>query len=730
MSDRPRDINKKIYRISGMDCASCAISLEKRVSSLRGASEVQVNFTSAKMSLVFDGKEERLLKAVRQAGFIAEEQRSGISEEESTFWRSYPRVITTILSGLFFILAWSLSVSGVIGDMMAISLYITAIVIGGYRITIIGITGLKTGTVGMELLMTIAALGAAALGEWIEGAAIIFLFSLGETLEAYTMNQTRNSIRTLMNLAPKEARILRQDGTEEKISIEEIQIGNTLIVKPGEKIAMDGVVMSGYTSVNQASITGESLPVEKHIGDLVYAGTLNYQGAIEVRAIKNAKDNTITRIIEMVEEAQAQKAPSQKFVDVFAKYYTPAVIVVALGIATIAPIFFSQDFSTWFYRGLMMLVISCPCALILSTPVAIVSAIGSAARNGVLIKGGSYLERLGALKVIAFDKTGTITQGIPQVTHVRPFTGRSVEEMVSLAASVEVRSEHPLAQSLIRYAADQGIELKSSKDFRSFTGKGAVAEIEKKKVFVGNVKLFTGTLGVSISDQDRHFIEDIQGQGASVVLLGIEAEYPPKERVHAVTAYPAIELLGLFGVSDQIREQSKSAVRSLEEEGFEHIYVLTGDHQGTAEAICRQLGENVKYRAELMPEDKAKIIKQFIEEHGHTAMVGDGVNDAPALAVASVGIAMGTAGTDTAIETADITLMSDDLNKLSYTVRLSRQTLRIIKQNIGFSLLVKAIFLLMIIPGWVTLWMAVSADVGASILVILNGMRLLRSQSK
>lgn len=700
---------KKIFRINGMDCADCAQKLEMRVGAINGIRSVSVNYGAAKMTVEHDGDSKDIIEVVRQAGYSAEEQVEGRSykPKEASFWKGNQKAKTTLASGILFLLAWSLSFTGFMTESALAVLYAAAMFIGGYRIAKSAFYGLKSKVIGMELLMTVAAIGAATIGEWSEGAAVVFLFSLGETLEAYTMDRTRKSIRSLMDLAPDEATV-RRDGTTITLPVEDIRVGDILLVKPGEKIAMDGRMFKGYTTINQAPITGESIPVEKTIGDGVFAGTINQQGAIEVEVTKLAKDNTLARIIEMVEEAQAQKAPSQRFVDVFAKYYTPAVMIVAVLIAIIPPLFLGQEFAPWFYRALVMLVVSCPCALVISTPVSIVSAIGNAARNGVLIKGGAHLERLGALSVIAFDKTGTLTEGVPQVTHVQSLGDRSTEEVLRIAASIEASSEHPLAQAIIRHATNKGVKWPECEAFQAITGKGAEASIEWERYYIGNPRLFTEIVQIDIrpwSDAIQH----MQSQGKTVMLLGTKTQ-----------------LLGIIGVADQVRENSRSTIEMLQTIGIKQIHMLTGDNEGTARAIANQIG-NIEYKAELLPEDKVTTIKWLMEQNGQVAMVGDGINDAPALATSTVGIAMGAAGTDTALETADVALMSDDLSKIPYTVTLSRKTLRIIKQNIAFSLLIKAAFLAMIIPGWATLWMAVLADTGASLLVILNGMRLLRT---
>lgn len=700
---------KKTFRIEGMDCADCAQKLEKRVAAVKGVKNVSVNYGAAKMTLEYEGRSEDIARVVKQAGYSAEEQKAGqlYKTKETSFFRGNKKVLTTALSGILFGIAWTLSFSESISFTLLDFIYGLSILVGGFRIFKSGIYGLKSKVIGMELLMTIAAIGAAAIGEWAEGAAVVFLFSLGETLEAYTMDRTRRSIRSLMDLAPDEA-LIRRNGISMTLPVEEIRVGDVLLVKPGDKIAMDGRLMKGSTSINQAPITGESIPVEKNIGDDVFAGTINQQGAVEIEVTKLAKDNTLARIIEMVEEAQAQKAPSQRFVDLFAKYYTPAVIIVAIGIAAVPPLLFAQDFAPWFYRALVMLVVSCPCALVISTPVSIVSAIGNAARNGVLIKGGAHLERLGALSLIAFDKTGTLTEGIPQVTRVQSLSELSEEDVLRTAASMETNSEHPLAKAIVRRSAENGMKLTECEEFQAIPGKGAEAVMGNQMYYIGNPRLFTEKLKLDLSPY-LDSVGSMQNQGNTVMLLGTSSR-----------------LLGLIAVADRVRENSRSTIESLKAVGMKDIYMLTGDNEGTARAIAEQVG-GISYKAELLPEDKVSGIKELMKNDRKVAMVGDGINDAPALATSTVGIAMGAAGTDTALETADIALMADDLSKIPYTITLSRRTLRIIKQNIIFSLLIKALFLAMIIPGWATLWMAVLADTGASLLVILNGMRLLRT---
>jgi len=558
----------------------------------------------------------------------------------------------------------------------------------------------------MNILMTIAVVGAAAINQFEEAASVVFLFSLGNALQGYTLDKTRNSIRTLMNLTPDEALVSR-DGMEITLPVEEIQIGDTIIVRPGERIAMDGKVVEGFSSVNQASITGESLPVGKNIGDDVYAGTINERGSLEVRVSRLAKDNTLSRIIEMVEEAQGQRAPSQQFVDRFAKYYTPAVIMGAVLVASVPTLIFGQPFHKWFYEAMAMLLVACPCALVISTPVSIVSAIGSAAKRGVLIKGGVYLEETGALSVIAFDKTGTLTMGKPQVTDVLQVNGYSERHIMAISAAIESRSEHPLGDAILNYARKKNIMIPSVTNFEAVPGKGAQGTVEGEAYQIGNARFF-GDHGWSLDKKVEETIAAFQAEGKTVMILGSEGK-----------------ISGIIAVADVLRENSRHALESLRKIGIKKTVMLTGDNHSTAQAIAAQVGID-EFRADLLPEDKVYAMKDLLAQYHKVAMVGDGVNDAPAMAISTVGIAMGAAGTDAALETADIALMADDLTKLSYAIKLSRETLRIIKQNITFALIIKGLILLLVIPGWLTLWLAVIGDMGSSLLVTLNGMRLLR----
>jgi len=694
---------KTIYRIVGLDCGDCAAKLERRVAMLAGVSLATINFATGKMTVEHAGDDAVILQAVQQAGYSAETEQ-GLSRRPvaAPAWWKNIRTLATLASGTLLAAALALSWLGV-SDNFVTPLYALAAVTGGFHAAKSGLYGLRTLSLDMNFLMSAAIIGAAAIGEWSEGATVAFLFSLGNTLQTYTMEKTRRSIESLMELAPPEA-LVRKGSREQRLPVEEIAVGDIIIVKPGERIAMDGTIVGGASAVNQATITGESIPVEKNPGDSVYAGTVNEQGALEIQVTRIAANSTLAKIFHLVEEAQGQKAPSQQFVDVFAKYYTPLVLAAAAGVMTLPWLLFQQPFAPWFYNGLVLLVISCPCALVISTPVSIVSAIGNASRHGVLIKGGAYLEEMSAITAIAFDKTGTLTQGRPTVTDIVVVDGSSETEVVLLAASIETRSEHPVARAVVQRA--KGLELQPIEQFKALVGRGAQAEIGGRLTYIGNPRLF-GELGHDIRPYEQT-LANLEQQGKTVLLLGSQ------ERIRA-----------LIAVADTLRDNSQEVVRSLHREGLKHIAMLTGDNGRVAGAIAATLDLDA-FHSDLLPEDKVAAIKRMHLEHGKVAMVGEGINDAPALASATVGIAMGVAGSDTALETADITLMTDDLGKLTYIMQLSRKTVAIIKQNIGFSILIKVVFILFLFFNMATLWLAVFADMGASLLVTLNAMRLMR----
>jgi Cd2+/Zn2+-exporting ATPase len=686
-----------VFSLSGLDCADCAAKLEKRIAMMKGVSAAKVNFSTSKMTVTHSVSERDIITTVQQAGYQAVRHGGKII---SNPWWQQPRMLTAGLSGVLLASALMIDRAG----LNAIPLYIMVMLTGGFHVAKSGFYALKSMTLDMNFLMVTAALGAAAIGEWSEGATVVFLFAFGNALQAYTMDKTRSSIRSLMELAPPEA-LVRINGNEIRTRVEEINIGDTVIVKPGERIAVDGTVSGGSSAVNQAAITGESMPVNKQTGDSVYAGTVNTHGALEITVTRKAGDSTLAKIMHSVEEAQAQKAPMQQFVDIFAKYYTPAVILFAVLIAAVPPLFFGAEFGTWFYRALVLLVISCPCALVISTPVSIVSAIGNSSRNGVLIKGGVFMERLGQVKAVAFDKTGTLTHGRPEITDVLPFEPSfTAEKLLTLAAAVERWSEHPVAKAVTAGAADY--TALPSENFIAFPGRGAKADVNGQTVYVGNARLFEES-GFNTGRYDTD-VSKLEEQGKTVIFIGY-----------------ANTVCGAVAVADTLRHNSREAVQALRKAGIRHITMLTGDNSRAAAAISSVLDTDGVYSG-LLPEDKAAAVRKLKSKYGTVAMIGDGVNDAPALALADIGIAMGVAGSDTALETADIALMSDELNKLPYVIKLSRKTLAVIKQNITFSIGLKVLFIAGTFFGFVNLWLAVLADMGASLIVTLNGMRLIR----
>ena len=692
---------QKQYRLRGLTCADCAAKIERHVQELPGIKEAKLNFAAAKLTIVGAIPDDELQKEIKK---IEDVTIHPVGAPESTvrksFWESNRKAITTGFSLVALVIGLLLQEN----DFLSKTFLLLSILIGGYSMILKGIRNLLRLNFDMFVLMTVAITGALFIGEWQEAAVVVFLFAVSEMLESYSMEKARQSIRSLMEIAPKEATVIR-NGKEIRLPVEELMVGDITLVKPGEKIAIDGEIIEGTSSINEAAITGESMPVEKTVGDTVYAGTLNQQGAIRVRVTKLVEDTTIAKIIHLVEEAQNERAPSQAFVDRFAKYYTPVVMALAIVIAVVPPLF-GGDWERWLYQGLALLVVACPCALVVSTPVAIVSAIGRAAKSGVLIKGGVYLEEAGNLKAIAFDKTGTLTKGEPAVSDIETLNNISEAEILRIAASLEKLSEHPLAKAIVKRAVESKITPQPAEEFSAITGKGASGKIDGETYYIGNPRLFEELHDNIDSVKER--ISSLQQQGKTVMILGTKDK-----------------ILGLIAVADQVREQSVQAITELKKAGIAKTIMLTGDNNKTAAAIAKLVGVD-EYYGELLPQDKLAKIKELREKYGKVAMIGDGVNDAPALASATVGIAMGGAGTDTALETADIALMADDLSKLPFTIRLGRSAVRVIKQNISFALVTKLIAVLLVFPGWLTLWLAILADMGATILVTLNGIRLLR----
>lgn len=701
---------KQVYRVEGLSCTNCAAKFEKNVSQIPKVTDAKVNFGAGKISI----EGEATIAEIEAAGAFENLKVQSEHDTEPRIETKEPfvkRNWNLLVSLFLIILALGSQVVNGEDALLTEGLFILAIIIGGFSLFKEGFSDLLKLNFSMESLMTIAIIGAAIIGEWTEGSIVVILFAISEALERFSMDKARQSIRSLMDIAPKEA-LIRRNNVEQMINVSKIEVGDIMIIKPGQKIAMDGQVIKGHSSVNQAAITGESVPIEKNINDDIFAGTINEEGALEVKVTKHVNDTTIAKIIHLVEEAQGERAPAQAFVDKFAKYYTPTIMVIAALIVIVPPLFFNGDWNTWLYQGLSLLVVGCPCSLVISTPVSIVSAIGNSAKNGVLVKGGIYLEEIGGLKAIAFDKTGTLTKGTPTVTDFTTVDSKDEEKHFSIITALESYSQHPLASAILKEADNRAISYKSVvvDEFTSITGKGIQGNIEGITYLVGSPKLFE-----SILTDNSKIIENyqrLQQQGKTAMLLGTDKQ-----------------ILAVIAVADELRESSKAVIEKLHDLGIEHTIMLTGDNATTAQSIGKQTGVT-EIKGDLMPQDKLDYIKSLKETYGKVAMVGDGINDAPALAASTVGIAMGGAGTDTALETADVALMGDDLQKLPFIVKLSRQTLRIIKQNITFSLGIKLLALLLVVPGWLTLWIAILADMGATILVTLNGLRLMKVKSK
>jgi Cd2+/Zn2+-exporting ATPase len=706
-------MKQSTFVIANMDCPTEEALIRKRLGAVPGIEELAFNLMERRLTvghrLPDDGP---ILGALGEIGMRAgPQQPAACTSCASDRAAEAPAVpartrLLMAVSGTAALAAEALAWSGADETSLpVIGLALLSIATGGLGTLKKGWIALKTFTLNMNFLMSVAMIGAVAIGEWPEAAVVIFLFALAELIETLSLERARNAVRGLMAMAPETATVRLENGAWVERPAAQIQIGQTLRVKPGERIPLDGVVTTGASAVNQAPITGESMPVEKVPGDAVFAGTVNERGAFEFRVTANKGSTTLDRIIHTVQEAQGQRAPTQRFVDQFARYYTPAVVAFAVLVALLPPLFFGAAFLDWFYKALVMLVIACPCALVISTPVTVVSGLAAAARHGILVKGGVHLENGRRIKAVALDKTGTLTHGRPQLTDVVPLNARPADELLQLAASVDAHSEHPVAAAIVAAWQEPGRPLLDVNAFEALAGRGAKGTVAGQLYYVGNHRL----------------VEELAVCGPHVeeVLQRLE-----REGKTAVVLVTEREPLCVFGVADTVRGHSAEAIRDLHALGVVSV-MLTGDNRTTARAIADQVGID-DARGDLLPEDKLAAIDELIARHGEVGMVGDGINDAPALARASIGFAMGAAGTDTAIETADVALMDDDLRKLPRFIELSRRTSHVLWQNISLALGIKAVFFALALAGQATLWMAVFADMGASLLVVANGLRLLR----
>jgi Cd2+/Zn2+-exporting ATPase len=685
--------------------------LETTLKGIQGVRDVRANLMASKITVTHDAgvTPQSLINAITLTGMKA--TLPGPMGGQPIGGALRVQIIAVALSAIFTGIGLALQWSKIEPEAVHIVVFGAAVISGGWFIFPKAVAAARRFLPDMNLLMTVAVIGAAIIGEWAEAAAVTFLFGLSEYLEAFSVQRARRAIESLMQLTPETALLKRGDAFEE-VPVEQVNVDDIFAVKSGARVPLDGQVISGASAVNQAPITGESMPVEKKAGDEVFAGTINGEGSLEVRASKRASDTMLAKIIHLVEEAQSQKAPSQRFVDIFAKYYTPAVMVLALLVFLVPPLVFGGAWFTWTYRALVLLVIACPCALVIATPVSIVSGLTAMARRGVLIKGGAFLESIGKLRALALDKTGTITEGRPRVLQIIALDGSSEDEILRIAAAIDTHSDHPLALAVVNYARERGIEFPRSQNYQSRSGKGAEAQIDGHRYFVGNHR-FTHEMAIC-SDEIERQLDEIQTRAQSVVVVG-----------HMPHADCKGEVLGILAIGDAIRENASQAIRDLHTAGIRKVVMLSGDNRRTVDAIAREVGIDEAY-GDLLPDQKIERVRALLAEHKYAGMIGDGVNDAPAMAVATVAIAMGAAGTDTAIETADIALMKDDLSKIAETIQLGRRTLRIIQFNIAFALAIKAVFLILALFGYTTLWLAIAADTGATLVVIVNALRLLR----
>jgi Zn2+/Cd2+-exporting ATPase len=713
------------YRITGMDCAEEVAILRRELGPLVGGAEhLEFDVLNGRMRLLPTAShpgDQVLLESLTRTGMQGEvwRERSTSSPDERASSALSPRSLATWISGAAIALAvavhsmlsgnWQAGL-GIIESPLpwpARLLYLTSAISGAWFVAPKAYHALSRLRPDMNLLMVIAVTGAFALDEWFEAATVAFLFALSLLLENWSVRRARRAIEALVDLSPSTVRLREEHGREVVVAPDDVPIGAVFIVKPGERIPLDGEIIEGHSAINQAPITGESVPVAKQPGATVFAGTINGDGAIIVRSTKPAGETTLAHIVRLVGDAQSRKAPSEKWVERFARVYTPIVMMLAILVALVPPLLLAQPWDRWGYSALVLLVIACPCALVISTPVTIVSALAAAARQGVLIKGGEFVEAPARLRAIAFDKTGTLTEGTPSVVEVVPLSGHTEYELLQRAQALELRSEHPLAEAIVRHAQGHGIELAPADDVQIVPGKGVSGRIEGRRFWLGSPRFLEEHGRQSPAMHAR--LNELAGSGRSVIVVGNDDH-----------------VCGFIALADEVRSTAPGTLRALRDMGVEHLVMLTGDNAATASTVAKRVGID-EVLSELLPRDKVLAVEQLVQRYRSVAMIGDGVNDAPALARATVGIAMGAAGTDVAIETADITLMTDDLSRLPWLIGHSRRALSIIRQNVVLSLAVKLLFVGLTFAGMASLWSAIAADTGASLLVILNGLRILRT---
>lgn len=682
--------------IEGIHCADCALNIERSVEHLPGVLSAEVNYVLSSATVYYDPhrvEPEKIKKAITKPGYVV---RDSFAQRTRAFWSERRPFVFMASSGVMLALShlsewlhW-----GPISLPTVFSL--ASLILGGYAILKSALKALLIPDLNVDTLVSIAAIAATAVGAYQEAATVVFIMLLGEFLEHLTVGKTRKAISSLIQLAPKTAWV-RRGGEEVRVPIDEVKANEIVIVRPGERIPVDGRIISGCGSVNQSMLTGESIPVEKGVGDRVYCGTINEAGSCEIEATQVAEDTKLAQIKRLILEAQAEKSPTQRLMDRFARYFIPAILLIAL-----VTFLITGDA----IRAITILIVACPCALVLGTPTAVVAAIGNAARQGILIKGGVYLEQMGKLKTLLLDKTGTLTYGRPRVVSIQGFDGADEKEILHWAAIAEKRSEHPLAKAIEEKANEMGLNIPHPHFFENLRGKGVRAEWNGKTILLGSITLFQDR-GVKLSEKAHELLNQKESEGTTSLLLSVEDR-----------------LFGLISIADTVRAEAKAAIDQIRSEGISEIWMLTGDSPRVAERIGKELG--IRFEANLLPEEKVSKVKEWKKKGQGVAMVGDGINDAPALAAADVGIAMGTAGTDVALETADIALMTDELKRIPVTIRLSRKALRVIKENIIFALVFNTTLVFLSAQGWVTMILGAVAHQASSLLVILNSMRLLR----
>ncbi|MDX6768801.1 MAG: heavy metal translocating P-type ATPase [Elusimicrobiota bacterium] len=712
------------FKITGMDCADEVAALKRELGPLVGGEDrLAFDLLKGKMTVQAGAPStaESIIEAVGRTGMNARPWDESGESDPSGERLGALRAMLTSASGVFLATGFSVhawlsgSLSAAMGSeglglahgvpMAARVLYALGILTGSWLILPKALYAAKRLRPDMNLLMIVAVLGAVGIGEWFEASTVAFLFSVALLLESWSIGRARRAIAALMELSPSTAHLKLDDGSLRETPADDVPVGAVFVVKPGDKIPLDGRVVAGESAVNQAPITGESMPVTKAPGGDVYAGTINGDGALEVRSTKAAGQTTLAHIIRLVGEAQSKRSPSEQWVEKFARIYTPAVMLLSLAVLLVPTLLFGSLWTPWLYRSLVLLVIGCPCALVISTPVTVVAALAAAAKNGVLLKGGGFVETPARLKAVAFDKTGTLTKGKPVVVEVAALGGHSEPELLEIVAAMEANSGHPLARSIMAYAGQKGIRPAAASGFEIIQGKGATATVRGERYWLGSHRYLEERKQETKEVHEK--LDTMTSSGRSVVIVGDEKH-----------------VCGLIALADTVRPEARRTLEALRAEGIEHLVMLTGDNKGTADEIAKELGLDEVY-AELLPKDKVSAIEKLVARYGAVAMIGDGVNDAPALAASTMAVAMGAAGSDAAIETADVALMSDDLSKLPWLMRHSRRSLRIIRQNIGLSLLTKGAFVLLTFLGYASLWSAIAADMGVSLIVIFNALRLL-----